>query len=100
MKYADYLRVLNEHIQSHPLKLGTSASVLALLYESYIELQGFENQQIKADFNELYRAMNDMELQEMDRVLYPVCTLCRDHERSGFIHGVQVGISLSNEVND
>ena len=100
MKYADYLQVLNEHIQSHPLKLGTSASVLALLYESYIELQGFENQQIKADFNELYRAMNGMELQEMDRVLYPVCTLCRDHERSGFIHGVQVGISLSNDLND
>ena len=100
MKYADYLRVLNEHIQSHPLKLGTSTSVLVLLYESYIELQGSENEQIKADFNELYRAMNGMELQEMDRVLYPICTLCRDHERSGFIHGVQVGISLSNELND
>ena len=98
MKYADYLRVLNEHIQSHPLKLGTSASVLALLYESYIELQGFENEQIKADFNELYRAMNGMELQEMDRVLYPVCTLCRDHERDRFIHGVQVGIRLAEEL--
>ena len=100
MKYADYLRVLNEHIQSHPLKLGNSASVLALLYESYIELQGFENEQIKADCNELYRAMNGMGLEEMDRVLYPICTLCRDHERSGFIHGVRVGISLSNELND
>ena len=74
--------------------------MLALLYESYIELQGFDNEQIKADFNELYRAMNGMELEEMDRVLYPVCTLCRDYERSGFIHGVKVGISLSNELND
>ena len=100
MKYADYLRVLNEHIQSHPLKLGNSASVLALLYESYIELQGFENEQIKADFNELYRTMNGVELQELDRVLYPVCTLCRDHERSGFIHGVKVGIMLNSELND
>ena len=100
MKYADYLQVLNEHIQSHPLKLGTSASVLALLYESYIELQGFENEQIKTAFNELYRAMNGMELQELDRVLYPVCTLCRDHERSGFIHGVKVGIMLNSELND
>ena len=99
MKYADYLRVLNEHIQSHPLKLGASASVLALLYESYIELQGSENEQIKTDFNELYRAMNGMGLEEMDRVLYPVCTLCRDHERSGFIHGVKVGIMLNSELN-
>lgn len=100
MKYADYLRVLNEHIQSHPLKLGNSASVLALLYESYIELQGSENEQIKTDFNDLYRAMNGMELEEMDKVLYPICTLCRDHERSGFIHGVKVGIMLNNELND
>ena len=100
MKYADYLRVLNEHIQSHPLELGTSASVLALLYESYIELHGSENEQIKTDFNELYRTMNGMGLEEMDRVLYPVCTLCRDHERSGFIHGVKVGIMLNSELND
>ena len=99
MKYADYLRVLNEHIQFQPLKLGTSASVLALLYESYIELQGSENEQIKTDFNELYRAMNGIELEEMDKVLYPICTLCRDHERSGFIHGVKVGIMLNSELN-
>ena len=100
MKYADHLRVLNEHIQSQSLKLGTAASVLALLYESYIELQGSENEQIKTDFNELYRAMNGMELEEMDKVLYPICTLCRDHERSGFIHGVKVGILLNNELSD
>ena len=41
MKYADYLRVLNEHIQANPLRLGDGESVLTLLYESYNELQGF-----------------------------------------------------------
>lgn len=100
MKYADYLHVLHEHIQSYPLKLGDSESVLALLYESYNELQGFDNEQIKADFNELYSLMNGMPIREMDKIIYPVCTLCRDHERSGFIHGVQVGIHLSQELSE
>jgi hypothetical protein len=42
--------------------------------------------------------MNGMSLQEMDKIIYPVCTLCHDHERSGFIHGVQVGIRLAEEL--
>ena len=100
MKYADYLRALNEHIQSHPLKLGNAESMLALLYESYIDLQGYDNEQIKEDFNELYGLMNGMPLRDMDKIIYPVCTLCRDHERSGFSHGVKVGIQLNQEIMD
>lgn len=54
MRNSDYFRVLSEHIQSNPMKLGEAESILALLYESYIDLQGYDNEQIKADFNELY----------------------------------------------
>jgi hypothetical protein len=53
---------------------------------------------IKEDFNELYRQMNGMELPEMDRIIYPVCTLCRDHQRSGFVEGVKVGVRLRKEL--
>lgn len=53
--------------------------------------------QIKADFAELYQALNEMPLQEMDWIINPVCALCRDHERNGFVHGVQVGIRLAQE---
>lgn len=49
MKYANYFRVLSEHIQSQSLKLGDAESVLELLYESYIDLQGYDNERIKAD---------------------------------------------------
>lgn len=99
MKYADYFRTLDFYIQSHPLKLGDGESVLALLYESYNELQGFDNEQIKADFNELYRLMNGMPLREMDKIIYPVCTLCRDHKKAGFVEGVKVGIRMVQELN-
>ena len=50
------------------------------------------------DFAELYQALNGMPLQEMDRIANPVCALCRDHERNEFLHGVQVGIRLVQEV--
>ena len=100
MRNSDYFRVLNEQIQSNPMKLGEAETILALLYESYIDLQGYDNEQIKADFNELYSLMNGMPIREMDKIVYPVCTLCRDHERSGFIHGVKVGIYLSQELRE
>ena len=54
---------------------------------------------MQADFDALYQSMNGMTLQEVDRVIYPVCTLCRDHEKSGFIHGVQVCVQLVQEVS-
>ena len=98
MKYADYLAVLDKHIASHPLKLGDGESVLTLLFESYEELQGCSNGQIKEDFHELYRLLNGMSLTELDKIINPVCTLCRDHERNGFIHGVLVGIRLEQEL--
>ena len=98
MKYADYLAVLDKHIASRPLKLGDGKSVLTLLYESYEELQGCSSGQIKEDFHELYRLLNGVPLTELDRIINPVCTLCRDHEQSGFIHGVQIGIRLAQEI--
>ena len=98
MKYADYLTILDNHIASHPLKLGDGESVLALLYESYEDLQGCSNGQIKEDFHELYRLLNGIPLRDMDKIINPVCTLCRDHEQSGFIHGVQIGIRLAQEM--
>lgn len=55
--------------------------------------------QIKVDFNQLYEQMNGMPLKEMDRIIYPVCTLCRDHERAGFVEGIRIGIRLSQELN-
>lgn len=72
-------------------------SFLAMLYECYDDLNGLDDKNIKADFDDLYRAMNGKTIQEMDEILYPVCRLCRDHQRAGFIAGVKVGIQLAIE---
>ena len=74
-------------------------SILEALFDAYNESSGFDNAAIKADFEELYRLMNGKPLKEIDEIIYAVCTLCRDHEKAGFIEGIKVGFSLFCEVN-
>lgn len=93
-----YYKILRDYVMSQPPNFGDGESVLTLLYEAYNEVNPMDDGTIKADFNELYRLMNGMELREMDKIIYPVCTLCRDHERVGFIYGVQVGVRLRTEL--
>ena len=57
-----------------------------------------DDDRIRADFRELYAQMNGMTIQEMDRVIYLVCSLCRDHQRVGFTEGVKIGLLLAGEV--
>ena len=94
----DYFERLRTHIAENPPDFGDGESVLTLLYEAYAESNRMDDGTIKEDFNELYRVMNGMELREMDKIIYPVCTLCRDHQRSGFVEGVKVGMRLREEL--
>lgn len=93
-----FFEKLKAYIQSKPSNYGDGESVLTMLYECHNENNPYDNEQIKEDFNELYRLMNGMELREMDRIIYPVCRLCRDHERSGFIEGIKIGVLLQAEL--
>ena len=96
----EYIEKLKQHIAGNPSDFGDADSVLGLLYECYNENHPYDNEEIKADFNALYQAMNGMPLREMDRVIYPVCKLCRDHEQVGLIEGIKVGMLLSEELTE
>ena len=100
MNMAEYIQVLETYVSSRKLNLGEGESVMSLLYEAYGDANRIDDDQIKADFGELYRLLNGMSLREMDWIINPVCTLCRDHERNGFVHGVQVGVRLAQEIQD
>lgn len=93
-----FFDTLKTHIEQHPHNYGDGESVLTMLYECHNENSPYDNEQIRADFNELYQQMNGMELRDMDKIIYPVCKLCRDHERSGFIEGIKIGIILAHEL--
>lgn len=90
--------VLKQYVSENQPNFGDGESVLTLLYEAYSECNRLDDTEVKEDFNELYRLMNGMELRDMDKIIYPVCKLCRDHERSGFIEGIKIGIMLAQEL--
>jgi len=94
----DYFERLRTHIAENPPDFGDGESILTLLYEAYADSNKMDDGTIKEDFNELYRQMNGMQLRDMDKIIYPVCTLCRDHQRSGFVNGIRVGIRLREEL--
>lgn len=77
---------------------GDAESLQEMLFNVYTECNGFDNEIIREDFNTLYADVNGKALREMDQIIYPVCTLCRDHEKTGFMAGIKVGIHLRDEV--
>ena len=97
---SDFYTILKTHIDSHPPDFGDGDSVLTMLYEAFAEANAMDDGRLKQDFHELYELMNGIPLREMDKIIYPVCTLCRDHQRSGFVEGVRVGVKLKQELEE
>ena len=96
----EFLEQLKQRVAENPPNYGDANSVLGLLYECFNENNPYDNDEIKADFIELYQQMNGMTLRDMDKVIYPVCKLCRDHEKTGFIEGIKIGVILANELTE
>ena len=95
-----FFEILKTYIEQHPANYGDGESVLAMLYECHNENSPYDNEQVRTDFNELYQQMNGMPLREMDKIIYPVCKLCRDHERAGFVEGIKIGVCLFAELTE
>ena len=98
MDLQTYIRTLKACITASPPDLDNEDSVLGILYEAYSESNALYNDEIKDDFHALYEAMHGIPLRGMDKIVYPVCTLCRDHQKSGFIEGIRIGDMLCDEL--
>ena len=92
------LEILKQCIADSPPNYGDADSVLGLLYECVSETNPYDNEQIKADFGELYQQMNGMPLRELDKIIYPVCKLCRDHERADFVERIRTGLMIAQKL--
>ena len=100
MTMNEFMTALQTHLAiQQPNFPDNAESILEVLFDAYNESSGFDNTAIKADFEELYRLMNGRSLKEIDEIIYAVCTLCRDHEKAGFIEGVKAGMRLAKEMN-
>ena len=95
-----YFEKLKTYVANNPPSYGDGESVLTMLYECHNENNPYDNEQIQADFHALYEAINGNPLRAMDQIIYPVCKLCRDHEKAGFIEGIKIGIRLYQELTE
>lgn len=100
MRMDEFMDALQSKLDTlQPNYPNNAERVLEVLFDAYSESSGFDNTAIKADFDELYRLMNGKPLKEIDEIMYAVCTLCRGHEKAGFVEGIKVGLSLTKELN-
>ena len=100
MKMDEFMTALQSKLDTlQPNYPDNAESIMEVLFDAHNESSGFDGATIKADFEELYRVMNGKPLKEIDEIVYAVCTLCRDHEKAGFIEGIKVGMSLARELN-
>ena len=100
MRMDEFMDALQSKLDTlQPNYPDNADSILEVLFDAYNESSGFDNAAIKADFEELYRLMNGKPLKEIDEIIYVVCTLCRDHEKAGFIEGIKIGFHLMDAVS-
>lgn len=55
----EFLEKLRQQVAENPPNYGDADSVLGLLYECFNENNPYDSEQIKADFEELYRQIRD-----------------------------------------
>ena len=95
----EYVEILKHHIAENPPNYGSDAhSIMEMLFSYYHECNNTDTDAVKAAFEDLYRWMHGMPLREMDRIVDAVYTLCREHEKAGFVEGVKVGICVDREI--
>ena len=100
MRMDEFMNALQTNLATQQPNFPDNAeSILEVLFDAYNESSGFDNAAIKSDFEELYRLMNDKPLKEIDEIIYAVCTLCRNHEKAGFIEGIKIGFHLMDAVS-
>lgn len=87
---------LKRYVEANPPDYGRDAhTILEMLYCYYHECNNADSNAVKEAFEELYRHMHGMPLREMDRIVDAVCI---EHEKTGFVEGVKVGIQLEAEI--
>lgn len=97
----EYFEILKDFVAEHPPDYGdgNAQSILEMLYTCYNQYNRMDTEEIKAGFDDLYRHMNGIPLRDMDGIIDTVCTLCREHEKAGFVEGVKVGMRLKQELS-
>ena len=89
---------LKAYIESHPIDLGDSESVLDQLYQAYAESHESDPPEIGEGFKELEIFLCTLPLDDNNAVFNLCCRLCTAYEHKAFIDGLQYGAHLILEL--
>lgn len=69
--------------------------------EAYIRKMAIDGYIVNLEIPGLKELVSDTRgySKRFNEIIYPVCTLCRDHEKAGFEEGIKVGFRLAQEIN-
>ena len=97
-----YIEKLKTHFAEHLPNYGDcdAHTILEMLYSHYAAFNRMDTVEIKKNFETLYHQLTGMPLKELDNIIDTVTTLCWQHEQSGFIEGIKVGLLLANELTE
>ena len=97
-----YIEKLKTYLAENPPNYGDcdAHSILEMLYSHYAAFNRMDTAEIKKNFETLYHQLTGMPLRELDNIIDTVTTLCWQHEQSGFVEGIKVGLLLSTELTE
>ena len=92
---------LKAYIDTRPLDLGEGdcETVLDQLYQAYAESHESDPPEIREGFKELEEFLCSLPLEDNNAVFNLCCHLCSAYERKAFIHGIQYGAHLIDELH-
>lgn len=96
----EYLKILEDYSEQHPLNHGDAESVMEVLYWYYTETNPIDNQKIRDGFAKLRASFPQLSLQDFDPIFLTVSDLCMEHERLAFYEGLRLGVTLMTELNE
>lgn len=70
----------------------------SMLFECYVEYNRLDTAEVNACFKQLDELLCALSPVEAEMVIDTACDLCRKHEKSAFLLGVQLGIRLAQEA--
>ena len=95
-------KALYNYIKSTPLTFddGDADSVLELLYNAYVNTQGYDPDEVKAKFDNIEECLSEVSLDMNNYIFAAVCDLCMAFEKKGFMDGIKLGSHLILELRN
>ena len=81
-------------------KSNNTGSVVEQLYLYYKDAHAGDSKKISKEFDRLDAVLNELKLQDYDRVWDISCKLCAMHEQEGFDAGLRTGMRLAIELGE